>query len=116
MSECQTDWIRIRRRVARRLNRIQSVFLCTQVYNRGKAVNRLIYSLDKLFEARTTCLCGELLQTAYVDGPLLTGVQVTASNTEVAGRTHHAARQAQRVVREYRLGRTIVVLARTKYQ
>ena len=41
-----------------------------------------------------------LLQPPNVDGPLLRGVQIAATHTEVAGWADHATRQPQRVVGE----------------
>ena len=50
LAECQTAWIRMRRRVTRRLIRIQAVCLC--YITRGKAVNGLtLYSTGAHFSA-----------------------------------------------------------------
>ena len=52
----------------------------------------------------------ELLETSDVDRALLGRVQVTASHTQVAGGTHHAAGESQWVVGEDSLRSSVVVL------
>eukprot|EP00162_Nutomonas_longa_P013024 comp21380_c0_seq1/m.46109 comp21380_c0_seq1/g.46109 ORF comp21380_c0_seq1/g.46109 comp21380_c0_seq1/m.46109 type:complete len:938 (+) comp21380_c0_seq1:129-2942(+) len=55
-------------------------------------------------------LARKLLQTTNVDWAFLGGGKVAAAHAQVAGRTHHAAGQAVRVVAEDRLGSSVVVL------
>ena len=55
-------------------------------------------------------LSGELLKSSYVDGAFLGCIQVTSTHTQVAGRAHHTTGQPQRVVWEYLLSWTIVIL------
>jgi hypothetical protein len=55
-------------------------------------------------------LGGELLQAADVDRALLGRGQVAPAHAQVARRTHHAARQTQRVVREDRTSGAVVIL------
>lgn len=55
-------------------------------------------------------LARKLLQTVDVDGALLSSSQVARADAQLTDRAHHAARQAQRVVRQNGLRSTIVVL------
>jgi hypothetical protein len=53
-----------------------------------------------------------VLETPNIDGALLAGLQIAASDTEVGRGADHAAGQAQRVVGQDGLGRPVVVLGR----
>lgn len=58
----------------------------------------------------------EVLESSDVDGALLRGVQVAAPDAEVAGGTHHAARQPQRIVRQDRFSCSVVILPLNAYK
>jgi hypothetical protein len=62
---------------------------------RGAVERRIVNLLDAHLHEN---FGGKVLQAANVDRTLLGGVERAAANTEVAGRTDHAAREAERVV------------------
>lgn len=66
-----------------------------------------------VYEIKVTYIDSEVLEPSNVDGALLTSVQITASDAEVAGRAHHAACEPQGVVGQNRLCCSIVVLKDT---
>lgn len=51
-----------------------------------------------------------MLKSADVDGSFLSRVEIASAHAEIAGRANHAAGETERIVREDRLRRAIVIL------